>query len=216
MAEGGDADSVPPAPRLVRAGDLHLCIRPVTPADRESIREGLRAISPETTYQRFFVSAFSPSEQELQYLTEVDGIDHVALGALDCTQSPPQGTGIARYVRLPDDPTRAEAAIVVIDAYQGRGIGSLLLAALNTRAAQCGVEYFRSYVLVDNRGVVKVLRALGAIEAPVQEGILQLDVPVYAGPEDVPAAPALDRLRWAWRALDAATEGRCDGEVDRR
>lgn len=210
MAEGLGAGSTLAFPLLIREGDLHLCIRPVTPADRETIRDGLRAISPETTYRRFFVSAFSPSERALQYLTEVDGVDHVAIGVLDCTESPPRGTGIARYVRLPDDPTRAEAAIVVIDAYQGQGIGSLLLAALSMRAAECGLEYFRSYVLADNRSVVEVLRTLGATETSVEEGILQLDVPVYSRREDVPEASALDRLRWAWGVIEAAGQGRCD------
>lgn len=199
-------------PLLVQTEDLHLCIRPVTPADREALRKGLKTISPETTYRRFFVAAFSPSNRDLQYLTDVDGENHVALGAVDCTQDPPRGLGVARYVRLPDEPAVAEAAIVVIDAYQGRGIGSLLTAALSKRAAECGLEHLRGYVLVENTGVVEVLRTLGAAESPVEAGVLQLDVPIYPDWDDLPDDPRLERVRWAWRTIESAEEGECQGE----
>ncbi len=198
---------------LLVTGEAHrLCIRPVTPADREEIRQGLQTLSPETTYRRFFVSAFSPGDRELRYLTEVDGENHVALGAIDCTHHPPRGTGVARYVRLSEEPTVAEAAVVVIDAYQGRGIGSLLMAALSKRAAECGLERFRGYVLMENTGVVQGLRALGAAESPVEGGILQLDVPIYPTRDDLPEDSALQRVRWAWRAIEAAGKGDC-GDV---
>jgi GNAT superfamily N-acetyltransferase len=196
-------------PLVVTTESFRVCIRPITPADREKIRKGLQSISPQTTYRRFFVSAFSPSDRELRYLTEVDGHNHVALGAEDCSQDPPRGTGVARYVRLPEEPTVAEAAVVVIDNYQGQGIGSLLMAALSMRAADCGLEAFRSYVLLENSGVVELLRALGASESPVEEGVLQMDVPVYPRSEDLPTDPEVDRMRWAWHAIETAPEGRC-------
>jgi RimJ/RimL family protein N-acetyltransferase len=197
-------------PLLVTTESLRLCIRPVTPADREEIRRGLQSISPETMYRRFFVSAFSPDDRELQYLTEVDGENHVAVGAIDCAQDPPKGTGVARYVRLPEEPTVAEAAIVVIDAYQGQGIGSLLMAALNKRAAECGIERFRGYVLVENTGMIEVLRALGASETSAEDGVLRMDAPVYPDLRDLPADPELERVRWAWRTIETAGEGDCE------
>lgn len=116
---------------------------------------------------------------------------------------------MARYVRLPDESTVAEAAIVVIDAYQGQGIGSLLMAALSKRAADCGLEYFRAYVLVENRGVIEVLRALGASELPAEDGVLQMDVPVYPDPQNLPTDPELKRVRRAWHAIETAKEGDC-------
>lgn len=197
-------------PRLVQTEGLHLCIRPVTPDDRTAIREGLATISPETTYRRFFVSTFSPDDRELRYLTEVDGQNHVALGAEDCTANPPRGTGVARYVRLPDAPSVAEAAVIVVDAYQRRGIGSLLLAALSKRAAECELEHFRSYVLAENTGVIEVLRALGAIKSQAQDGVLQLDVPIYSRHQNLPARPELERIRWAWRTIERAEAGDCE------
>lgn len=212
MAAGPDEAPSLALPLVIREGDLHLCIRPVTPEDQKEIRDGLRSISPETTYRRFFVAAFSPSDRELQYLTNVDGENHVALAAVDCAQDPPRGVGVARYVRLPDTPAMAEAAIVVIDAYQGRGIGSL--AALSKRAAECGLERFRGYVLVENTGVVEVLRALGAAESPVEDGVLQLDVPIYSGRDDLPEAPELERIRWAWRTIESAAAGSCQDEQE--
>ena len=211
----GPEDPALQRPRLVKTEALHLCIRPVTPEDREALRQGFQAISPETTYRRFFVSAFSPSDQELEYLTEVDGRNHVAIGAEDCTQTPPKGMGVARYVRLPDEPTVAEAAVVVIDAYQRQGIGSLLLAALSKRAADCGLKTFRGYVLRNNSGVLDVLRALGASEASSKDGVLELDIPVVGRLEALPDRPELKRLRWAWSTLAAAEVGECAGGTEK-
>lgn len=212
--DSGEAPALQ-VPLVVREGDLHLCIRPITPADRDELVRGLESLSSETMYRRFFVSAFSPSERELEYLTDVDGHGHVALGALDCSQYLPRGTGVARYIRLPEDPTVAEAAIVVVDAYQGRGIGTLLLAALSMRAAAGGVEWLRGYVLVENTRVIETLRALGATGSSAQSGILQLDVPVYAHSGAVPSHPDLERAHWAWRTLEAAETGACDERADR-
>ena len=67
------------------------------------------------------------SESQLRYLTEVDHDDHEALIAFDAATG--DGVGVARFVRLEDDPTSAEAAITVIDEWQGRGLGTALCPA---------------------------------------------------------------------------------------
>jgi len=117
-------------PRTVIVNGRRVCIRPITPDDRDRIVQGLRSMSIETSYRRFFTPTFYPSEKTLQYLTHIDGEQHVALGAVDCTREGNPGIGAVRYVRLPDRPSIAEAAVVVIDEYQQQGIGSMLIAAL--------------------------------------------------------------------------------------
>jgi GNAT superfamily N-acetyltransferase len=201
-------------PRTPTVGDLRVCLRPVTPDDRDRLLEGLQALSGETSYRRFFTPSFYPGEATLHYLTHPDGERHVAVGAVDCTRDGTPGVGAARYVQLTDQPDVAEAAVVVIDAYQRRGIGSLLLAALSRVAADKGLDRFRGYVLAENRDFLTYLRTLGAVNERIHDGVIQFDVPVYAHAEALPSGPETERARRAWRTLADAPVGTCtDGSA---
>jgi GNAT superfamily N-acetyltransferase len=61
-----------------------------------------------------------------------------------------------------DEPEVAEAAVTVVDDYQGRGVGTLLLQALGAMALENGIKRFRGYVLSDNRAIRELLEDLGA------------------------------------------------------
>jgi GNAT superfamily N-acetyltransferase len=197
-------------PRTVAFDDKRVCLRPVTPDDRDRILAGLQELSVETSYRRFFTPTFYPSEAELTYLTHIDGDQHMAVGALDCTREGWPGLGLARYVRLPDEPTVAELAITVIDDYQRQGIGSLLMAALSQYGAAHEIEYFRGFVLAENRDFLDYLDALGACREQTHDAVRQLDVPVYPQDAALPDHPALDRAHWAWRTVTEASLGDCD------
>ena len=102
--------------------------------------------------------------EQLRHLTEVDAWDHFAWVALlrDPLGRPGSGIGVGRYVRLDDEPTVAEAALTVVDEYQGKGLGTLLLGLLAVAARAAGVARFRAYVLEQNEPVRDLLEALGA------------------------------------------------------
>jgi hypothetical protein len=57
-------------------------IRPVEPGDKQRLQRGLRGLSPETVRRRFLAAKPAFSDHELRYLTEVDGVDHLALVAV--------------------------------------------------------------------------------------------------------------------------------------
>ncbi len=193
-----------PFPLRVSVGDLDLIIRPVKAADKSRIVEGLRAISSETSYRRFFTPTFYPSDEQLRYLTDIDGERHMALGAIDASKEGAPGVGVARYIRLSEEPTVAEAAILVVDAYQKRGVGSILLVALSRYAWHHGIRTFRGYVLLDNQAFLRYLQSLGAHKERAEDGVLQIDLPVPGRLEDLPETPAAQRARWAWRLVDKA------------
>jgi GNAT superfamily N-acetyltransferase len=118
--------------------------------DKRLLERGLANLS-ETSVQRRFLSPkprFTGSE--LRYLTELDGVNHLALVAERPTQPARGIIGVARYVRLPEDPQAAEAAIVVADEWQGRGVGSVLAEELGRRARGNGITRFTATMASDN------------------------------------------------------------------
>ena len=191
-------------PVTVETQGLRVRLRPITPDDRERVLEGLRKISKETSYHRFFTPQFVPNESQLRYLTEVDGEHHVAITAVDADDPTEPGLGAARYVRLDDDPTVAEAAALVIDDYQRHGVGALLLAALNRHAYEHGVRAFRAYVMQGNTDFLDYLRSLGTVREEVREGVCEIDLPVMTTADDLPQGPEHEAVRQAWRAFNDA------------
>lgn len=181
-------------------------IRFVRPEDKELIRRGLREFSEESLYHRFFTPVITFSDEHLKYLTEVDYRDHCAIGILDISEAEPHGIGLARYIRLKDEPNVAEAAVSIVDAYQGRGAGSLLLAALSQLGAENGINIFRGYLIDDNRRFIRYLSGLGALRQQASGSVVELDLPVYTCLEDIPITPETAKARWAWERLRAAQQ----------
>lgn len=71
--------------------------------------------------------------------------------------------GVARYVRDPDNDNVAEVAVLVVDEWQGRGVGRSLLQALTARALDAGVTTFRADVLAENARARRLLAGLAQI-----------------------------------------------------
>ena len=87
--------------------------------------------------------------------SEVDYVDHFVWVIIDAADGSIAADG--RFVRDADNAASAEIALTVADAYQGRGVGTLLLAALAIAAHIDGIEQFHAFVLSDNPAA----RALG-------------------------------------------------------
>lgn len=149
-----------PAPDEVTLADgSRLLLRPITPDDRGLLLEGFEHLSPESRYRRFMGPHNQLSERELHYLTDVDHRTHEAIVALDAETG--AGIGVARYIADPASPQRAEMAVTVIDEWQGRGVGTVLLDALVRRARANGVVRFTASVLATNDPMIELLHDLG-------------------------------------------------------
>jgi GNAT superfamily N-acetyltransferase len=134
-------------------------IRPLTTEDGAELRRGLEHLSPRSAYRRFLGTPPSLNAKTLKYLTDVDHINHEALGAADPATG--HGIGIARFVRSDEDPSSAEIALAITDDWQHRGLGTLLLDALAERARAVGITIFTGLVLADNAGMLKLFERLG-------------------------------------------------------
>lgn len=157
-------------------------IQPITPAAKPLLVAGLARISPETSRRRFFTVRHRFSEAELDALTRLDGDVRYAVGA---TARDAEGqlepVGVARFARLADAPAIAEIALLVVDAFQGQGVGRALLTRLARDARARGIARFRAVTESDNRPVLRLLAGLGAERALTREGgYLVLDVGLAA------------------------------------
>ena len=150
-------------------------IRPIRAADKEALVDGLARLSSESRYRRFLRPVTSLNERELQYLTEIDYTNHFAWVAVTVDEPAGVGLGVARYIRDPLDPEIAEAAVAVVDDYQGQGIGSMLLRMLVAAARENGIRTFRGWVLGDNTDILRPLERIGARRKP-DHGVLRIEV----------------------------------------
>ena len=152
-------------------------VAPLHPDDRERYLAGLRGISPESLYKRFMTSVARLSEAQLRYLLEVDHRDHEALLAVD--EDSGEAVGVTRFIRL-EGSAVAEAAIIVVDSWQGTGLGKAMLRMLAERAHQVGVRRFEANVLYDNRPMLALLDSLGPRDRVRRDGsslVIQVPLP---------------------------------------
>jgi protein lysine acetyltransferase len=164
---------ITPIPIRLRDG-TELMLRPVLPGDDERTVHGHIRFSSETLYRRF-MTARIPTPALLHYLAEVDYVDHFVWVVTDGNDP----VADARFVRDESDPTVAEIAFTVADAYQGRGMGSFLISALSIAARVDGVERFSARMLSDNAPMRAIMDHHGAVWRREDVGVIAtvIDVP---------------------------------------
>ena len=170
-------------------------LRPVVPEDKAALVEGFNRLSPESRYRRFMAPIAELSEEQLAELTEVDYVDHFVWVAFSLDEAGTPGMGVARYVRDEDDPEVAEAAVTVIDDYQGRGLGRLLLEFLGAVALENGIARFRGYALEDNHPIRELLQRLGAKLEHDSPGTLRFELDLPARADQLRGSPMYEVLR---------------------
>jgi RimJ/RimL family protein N-acetyltransferase len=132
-------------------------IRSIRPDDGPRLQEAYARLSPRSRYQRFLAVKPRLTGSDTRYLVGVDGLDHVALVAVD-PADPEWIVGVARFVRDQRDRHSAEIAVVVGDPFQGDGLGSALVQRLVAAARERGVDRLTATVLADNAAAKALLR----------------------------------------------------------
>jgi GNAT superfamily N-acetyltransferase len=210
MENGRTVSSTVPQERVegILNDGTRILFRPITPDDKELLRVGVERLSPESRYRRFFSPISHLTDDQLAYLTEIDYVDHFAwIGILPDASG--EGVAVGRWVRDPDLPDSAEAAVTVADDFQGQGIGSALLVLLARTAIERGIKRFTLEVLGENDPMLALMEHVGAIIDRRDGGVVFMHVPLPASIEELEQTPSPAILR-------AAAEGRIQGELGRR
>lgn len=144
-----------------RRQDPHLAsvrIRHIQAADYPLMKAFVSGLSRDTAYKRL-MSPRTPTDDELRRWTAIDNSRECALVALEGATDEERLIGVARYVMESD--RDADFAIVLADAWQGRGLGRELLARLVAAARQSGVRQLSGVTLSTNVAMLTLARGLG-------------------------------------------------------
>jgi RimJ/RimL family protein N-acetyltransferase len=163
-------------PRVIELNDgtkVHL--RPIVAEDEPLLHEAVAAMSERTVYFRFFSPIKRMSDALAHRLAVVDYHDRFALVATTRRPSARERiVGVARYDRARET-DMAEVAVAVIDEFQRRGLGSVLLAELAAVARGQGIRTFQLIVLPENREMLALLRKMGWIhQARLTGGVYEI------------------------------------------
>ncbi len=141
---------------LLVDGGATVAVRAIRPDDDEALRAFHAGLSAESIMLRFFGAHPKLSDAEVERFTHVDGVDRVALVAEDASGI----VAVARFDRTPGR-DEAEVAFVVGDAFQGHGLGSLLLQRLADEARARGIRWLVADTLAENFRMLHVFRDAG-------------------------------------------------------
>lgn len=147
--------------------------------DSELLKEGLRAawghLSPASRLSRFGYAPDQLNDQQLDYLTDLDNLNRLAWCAYTGDNTHSTGVGIARYIRIQDEPGVAEFAVTVVDEHQHAGLGFILLGKLIESARTAGLKTLRGYVRRNNRAMLALAKKFGGV-AHMEDEYMLVDI----------------------------------------
>ncbi|QGK69467.1 GNAT family N-acetyltransferase [Allosaccharopolyspora coralli] len=169
---------------LADGGTVHL--RPITPDDADQLIAFHSRLSDRTRYFRYFGPYPRMPKRDVDRFSQVDYRNRVALVAMLGDDI----VAVGRFDRLGEQDS-AEAAFVVEDGHQGRGLGSILLEHLAAAARECGLRRFVAEVLAENSAMVRVFRDAGyEIKRAMEEGVVHLEFAIDPTEQSVAVARA--------------------------
>jgi acetate---CoA ligase (ADP-forming) len=167
-----------------------LTIRPVRVEDAPELGRFFSELSLESRVFRFF-AAVTNADSSIQRMVNVDYTSSYGLVALAGPKE--QVVGHAMYVET--QPRKAELALAVADAYQGRGLGTILLGQLAEAAAAAGLDVLEAVVRPENHNMLEMLRESGfPVQARSEPGEVHAELPTEIGPEGIRQFEDRERL----------------------
>ena len=139
--------------------DRPITIRALRPDDRAEMLAAIGRTSMQSLQRRFFVPKKGFSENEMAFFLNIDFESHVAIVAEIAEDDRPVIVAGGRYIVV--QPGQAEVAFVVVDAYQGQGIGTILMRHLAVLARDAGLKELVAEVLPENTAMLKLFNKFG-------------------------------------------------------
>lgn len=154
-------------------------VRPIRADDEAELAAFYGGLSMESRVLRFF-AAIANTDETARKMMQVDYRSRYGLVALAGVGG--DIIGHAMYIEM--SPRKAELALAVADAYQGRGLGTILLGQLAEAAAEAGYEVMEAVVKPENHNMLQMLRESGfPIQSHSEPGEIHAEVPTALSAE---------------------------------
>ncbi len=141
---------------------VNVTIRPIMPEDARLEQAFVKELSAESRYFRFMNTIRELSQSQLTRLTQIDYDREMAFVATTQEHDRELELGVVRYATNPDAES-CEFAIVVADAWQGKGLAHRLMSVLIDTARSRGLKFMTGDFLAENRRMIKFVSALGFV-----------------------------------------------------
>jgi len=165
--------------------NTYLCFKVLEHEDRDKFIEGFKKLSRKTVYHRFFGFMKELSKQQIDDLLNTDEKNHVAWAAFDIVDDDTIGIGVGRFRRSKDNPSEAELALTVIDEYQDKGVGTILLAIMYYLASILEIDILTGIIMSDNSKLIRRFKELDAEMTRVGTEY-EMRLPIYKNFDDIP------------------------------
>lgn len=142
--------------------NTYICFKTLGKDDREKFIAAFKRLSQKTVYQRFFGFMKELTDKQVEDFLNTDKKDHLAWAAFDLIGDDTIGIGVGRFKRSEINPNEAELALTVLDEYQDKGIGSVLLAIMYYLASILEINILTGIILSDNFMLIRRFKELGA------------------------------------------------------
>lgn len=145
-----------------------LRVRPIKSTDESLLHEMFYRMSQDAIYQRFFSMRKAMPHENLQEFCTIDYDHDMALVATAAEGELEKIVGWAMYSQNRVT-NYAEAAFLILDEWQGRGIGSFLMRQLTDVARARLIDGFTAAVLTSNARMLRVFEKCGYRMTSTQE-----------------------------------------------
>lgn len=153
-------------------------LRPIKESDAEQWLNFVSRLSPKTRRLRFH---YAPGEMELEDAIRFCTVDYVnafAFVAEFLVDKHQDIVAIGHYYRLPGK-SSAEVALVIEDAYQGKGIGTKLIEWLANVARDNGITAFEAEILAENTPMLALFKDYGFhVKSGLEAGVYHVTFPI--------------------------------------
>lgn len=185
----------------VTADGKRICLRSIRQSDEERMREGIRRLSEQSRYMRFFSVQPMPSDPVIDRLLEVDGHDHIAWGAIHLDGAGNPAVGAVHAIRSENHPHAGEFSVAVLDDYHGLGLARMLTTVLLIHCeveAMCELEV---QTLAENMPAIRFILSIGAERHESEAGIVTFRLPVRSAIRQISDASGLQGVQDILTAL---------------
>ena len=179
--------------RLILRDGSSATVHIAAPKDQEAFLTFIHRLSPESRYRRFF-SMRLPDEKLIATLCDsAHPRERLTLIVTRVLEGAPRIIGTGSYVSV--EPQKAEVAVMVDDAFQGKGLATLLLERLSLLAVRNGILRFQAVTHADNRRMLEIFQHSGfPLTQQTSQGVVDIELNVQPGEDSVTRSELRDRV----------------------